>query len=99
MIRASRTAVFSAAPVRKKDLVSDLLDNLSLWTLPAFAVLIAVGFLAYWVEKRREQPPRRPMVGVSAKDAVTSLSMSGIGAFTDVISKSCNCPCWCWLPR
>lgn len=72
--------------------MSELLDKISLWSLPAFAVLIAVEFLAYWIEKRREQPPRRPMVGVSGKDAVTSVSMSGVGAFTDVISKAVQLP-------
>lgn len=70
----------------------ELLDKISLWSLPAFAVLIAVEFLAYHWEKRRAQPPKRPMVGVNAKDAVTSLSMSGIGAFTDVISKTVQLP-------
>lgn len=93
MMVASHIALISDhALLRKKDVVSELLDKISLWSLPAFAVLIAVEFLAYYLEKRREQTPKRPMVGVSAKDAVTSLSMSGIGALTDVISKTVQLP-------
>jgi sterol desaturase/sphingolipid hydroxylase (fatty acid hydroxylase superfamily) len=82
----------TCAPSAKEDVVSELLDRIELWSLPAFAVLIAVEFLSYYLEKRRGAEPKRPMVGVGAKDAVTSLSMSGIGGFTGVVNNVVQLP-------
>jgi sterol desaturase/sphingolipid hydroxylase (fatty acid hydroxylase superfamily) len=70
--------------------------QISIYAIPAFLVLIAIEFYAYHREKREQQsdvlPTSRVRVGVSGRDAASSLSLYGIGRLVKPLDKFIELP-------
>lgn len=70
--------------------------QITMFAIPAFLVLMAIEFLAYYRENRREKSGtpagRRPKVGVSGRDTASSLSVYAIGRVVKPLGKLIELP-------